>query len=466
VRAPVGRRALLPIVLLTVLVSFSGPAAHSGPPSESKPDIVLILTDDQRWDTLWAMPQVRHLLVAQGITFTHAYVSNPLCCPSRASILSGQYSHTNGVYSNGKIRGGFPAFHDQSTLATWLSDAGYSTALIGKYLNHYSSAEVGTYIPPGWRRWVAFSRMQGGGGAYFNYELNIDGRRREYGNAPRAYSTNVLARQAVSFIKSTPGPLFLYFAPSAPHSPVLPPPAYKEAFTGLQPWRPPSYNETDMGDKPEWYQAIPPLDDHMKDVVDKFRLKQYRTLVAVDDAVREIVDALQQTGRLHNTMIVFMSDNGYLWGEHRWHSKVVPWEESIRVPMVIRYDPLTPVASRDGHLVLNVDLAPTFADLAGTSAPGADGRSMLPLMAQPQSPWRNQFLIEHWGRPVPAYCGVHTSRWVYVKYATGEEELYNLAADPYQMQSVAEDPAYAPILASLRARLVEMCQPPPKGVTP
>jgi arylsulfatase A-like enzyme len=466
VRALGGRRILLPIVLLCGLVCFPGAAARSGSHAASKPDIVLILTDDQRWDTLWAMPQVRHLLAAHGITFTHGYVVNPLCCPSRTSILTGEYSHSTGVYTNGPPHGGFPAFHDASTVATWLTDAGYSTALMGKYLNRYSSKEVGTYIPPGWKRWVAISRMPHGGGAYFDYQLNIDGRLHNYGDSQRAYSTDLLARQAVSFIRSTSRPLFLYFAPSAPHYPAIPAAPYRDAFSGLERWRPPSYNEADVADKPQWLQAVPRLDGVARAQVDKFRLKQYRTLVSVDDAVRDIVEALRQTGRLHNTLIVFASDNGFQWGEHRWTSKVVPYEESVRVPMVVRYDPLTAAARRDRHLVLNIDLAPTFADLAGTSAPGAEGQSMVPLLQQPDAPWRGRFLIEHVGAPVPTYCAAHTSRWVYVKYSTGEEELYSLRADPYQLQNLAGDPAYEHILSLMRVRLAGMCVPPPPGLTP
>ena len=190
----------------------------------------------------------------------------------------------------------------------------------------------------------------------------------------------MLARQAAGFINSTPGPLFLYFAPSAPHAPAIPAPQYSHAFPGLQRWRPPSYNEAKTSDKPEWLRALPRLNATRRAVLDRFRLDQYRSLLSVDAAVRDIVRALRQTGRLHNTMIVFMSDNGYLWGEHRWRSKVVPYEESVRVPVVVRYDPITAVARRARQQVLNIDLAPTFAALAGTSAPGAEGRSLLPLL--------------------------------------------------------------------------------------
>jgi arylsulfatase A-like enzyme len=466
-------RVLVRIIATLVVVLSLGAAARAqdrspdtGRAPSGRPSVVLILTDDQRWDSLWAMPAVRDLLIAHGVRFKNGYVVNPLCCPSRTSILTGQYSHSTGVYSNGPPLGGFSVFHDASTVATWLDADGYTTALIGKYLNGYTSRKAGTYIPPGWDRWMAFSRMQKGGGAYFNYEMNVGGALQEYGNTPQEYSTDVLADDATEFIRSTPGPLFLYFAPSAPHYPAIPAPRHRTAFSDLAPWRPPSYDEADVSDKPGWVQALPPLTADRTAQIDGFRLRQYRSLLAVDDAVRRIVRSLRQTGRLGNTMIVFASDNGYLWGEHRWSAKLVPYEESVRVPIVIRYDPLTAGPRSDAHLALNIDFAPTFADLAGTSAPGAEGTSLLPLLARSSAAWRTDFLIEHAGGPVPAYCGVHARRAVYVKYSTGEEELYRLRLDPYELQNRVTDPGSAGTLAALRARLKVLCQPPTPGVSP
>jgi N-acetylglucosamine-6-sulfatase len=453
--------AVLSVVGSAVLTSRS--VAHAA----GRPNIVLILTDDQRWDTLWAMPAVRNQLMARGVEFTNGHVVNPLCCPSRASILTGQYSHSTGVYSNGPPLGGFSVFDDSSTLATWLHDDGYTTALIGKYLNGYDSDSVGTYTPPGWDRWVAFSQMEPGGGAYFNYQLNIDGTLRDFGTAETDYSTDVLAAEATDFIRTTTGPFFLYLAPSAPHFPATPPPRYKTAFSDLAPWRPPSYNEADVSDKPAWVRSLPLWNSTRKAAIDRFRLKQYRSLLAVNDAVRSVVRALRETGQLHDTMIVFTSDNGYLWGEHRWSAKMVPYEESIRIPLVARYDPLTTTPRADTHLALNIDFAPTFTEVAGTSAPGAEGRSLVPLLTSSTARWRRAFLIEHaGGRVVPAYCGSHNRRYSYVKYSTNEEELYDLRADPYQLQNRVTDPSYQKALDRMRTKLQKLCQPPTPGVTP
>ncbi len=425
-------------------------------------DIVLILTDDQRWDTLWAMPTVRSELVANGIEFSNGYVSNPVCCPSRSSILTGQYSHSTGVYTNHPKEpfGGFPAFHDASTVATWLHDAGYRTALLGKYLNGYGDS----YVPPGWDHWF----VTWDGGAYFDYTANDDGILRPYGTDPEDYGTDVLIDQATNFIRSTERdqPLFMYFAPHAAHGPATPAPRDVRRFSGLEPWRPASYDESDVSDKPAYVRSHGRLSDATKATIERFRRDQYRTLVDVDRAVSEIVDALSDTGRLSNTMIVFTSDNGMLWGEHGWSSKVVPYEESIRVPFVIRDDALITSPRVDDRQVLNIDLAPTFADIAGISAPGAEGRSMVPLLSSSRGSWRKDFLMEHLEigpGGVPTYCGVHSRRFVYIDYATGEEELYDLDRDPFQMTNVAASRAYGDVLRAERVRLRQLCRPRPPG---
>lgn len=439
-------------------VSAGAPAAEA----ERRPDIVLILTDDQRLDTLWAMPTVQSELVAKGIEFPNGYVSNPLCCPSRAAILTGRYSHGNGVYTNHPKQpyGGFPALRDRSTVATWLHGGGYRTGLFGKYLNGYS----GTYVPPGWDKWfVTYDN-----GAFYDYTASADGQLRTFGSDPADYGTDVLARRATDFIRSTDParPMFLYFGPHAPHGPATPGPGDKKAFSDLPRWRPMSYDEANVSDKPAYIQKRDLLAETSARVVDRFRLSQYRSLLAVDRAVSEILDTLAETGRLSNALIVFTSDNGFLWGEHRWRSKVVPYEESIRVPFVVRADSMIASPRSDDHLVLNVDLAPTFAQLAGVGAPGAEGRSLLPLLSSPTAPWRTDFLLEHLersGRGVPTYCGVHSQRFVYVNYVTGEEELYDLARDPHQLSNKARQDAYRDIRREMRHRLVELCDPLPPG---
>ncbi len=470
-----GRKGTKRLAILSLAVAAAALSGISGSPGSSHaaphrgaatpPNVVVILTDDQRWDSLWAMPTVQSELVDHGVTFQNMFVANPNCCPSRASILTGQYSHSTGVYSDNPPNGGFEVFKDTSTIATWLHDAGYRTAMIGKYLNGYQDANA-KYIPPGWDRWVAFTFPHRGLGDYYNYHLSIDGQLTDYGSDPADYSTDVLAAFSEDFIRSTgPGqPLFLYYAPKAPHLPATPGPQYQKAFPGLPPYRPPSYNERDVSDKPAYVQAWPRLSSADKAAIDKIRKDQYRTLLSVDDAVAGILKALSDTGRLANTMIVFASDNGFLWGEHRWASKYVPYEESIRVPLIIRYDPVTNVPGTDQHLVLNIDLAPTLADLAAVSAPGADGASLMPLLSGNGSSWRTIALFEHspgGTDTIPSYCAVRDARYLYVKYGTSERELYDLKKDPYQLQNVVTDPSYAATVMRLKGKLNKLCQPPP-----
>jgi N-acetylglucosamine-6-sulfatase len=452
------RATLAVALLLPAAVALHPRTAAAGGKPTLPPNIVLILTDDQRWDTLWAMPHVRELLADRGVEFTNAFVSNSLCCPSRTSILTGKYSHSTGVYTNAYPYGGYHVFDDSSTVATWLHGAGYRTGLIGKYLNQYKGT---TSIPPGWDRWFAFE-----GTGYYNYKVNDDGVMRSFGDTPDDYSTDVLARQAVDFVKQGNGPFFLYFAPYGPHGPAKPAPADQSAFSDLEPWRPPSYNEVDVSQKPDWVKSLPRLGARRRQHLDDLRVNQYRSLQAVDRSVAALVDALSQRGELDSTMFVFMSDNGFSWGEHRWVGKQAPYEESIRVPMVIRYDPLTQQPSTDSHLVLNIDLAPTWAALAGVDAPGAEGASLVPLLASEPGPWRHEFLLEHLvnsATPIPTYCGVRTEDHVYVAYGDGEQELYDVSADPYERTNQAGAPSAAGTISTLRADLAELCNPPPPG---
>jgi arylsulfatase A-like enzyme len=427
-------------------------------PSDDRPDIILVLTDDQRADTIWAMPTVRSTLVDRGVRFTNGFVVNPLCCPSRASILTGNYSHTTGVFRNDPPHGGFEAFDDRSTVATWLQEAGYRTALVGKYLNGYR----GRYVPPGWDHWfVTF-----GGSRYYDYTIAADEGRRKASNDPSEYSTDVLATDAVAFIRSTePGrPLFLCFAPHAPHDPATPGPGDADSFMDLTAWRPESFDETDVSDKPGYIQQRERSDEAARAEVDRFRADQYRSLLSVDRAVGHLVDALDAVGRLSRAFLVFTSDNGMLWGEHRWDTKIVPYEESIRVPFVVRSAALGQAPRVDERFVLNIDLAPTFAELAGAATPRCDGKSVLTVLDGSATSWREDFLVEHLGlnRPrVPTYCAVRSNTHVYVRYGTGETELYDLRVDPQELDNRARGPGYDEIGSTMRRRLEELCPPFP-----
>jgi len=438
-------------------------SARSESKSAGQPDFLVIVSDDQRADALSAMPTVKHDLLAHGVDFANGFVSNALCCPSRTSILTGRYSHSTHVWTNRLPNGGFERFDDSSTLPVWLHDAGYTTALFGKYLNSYThTAKTTQYVPPGWDEWMAFVNTQ-----YFDYRLNVNGHLQYYGRAPSDYSTDVLANAAASYITNATGPLFMMFDPFAPHAPATPAPRYAGTFANLPRWDPTSYDEKDVSDKPQWVQHLQSFGPNEDQDIQDFRRRQYETLLSVDDAVGQLIDALQASGRLDNTFIIYLSDNGYEWGEHRWHSKQVPYEESIRVPFIIRYDPMAANDRVDKHLVVNIDIAPTIADLAGVRAPNVDGRSLVPLLSGRDPPWRSDFLLEHVPNDEvgpPAFCGIRTENETYVFYETGEQELYNLHRDPLELDNLAGDPAMASTVAAFHRRLEELCRPAPPGV--
>jgi N-acetylglucosamine-6-sulfatase len=465
-----------------------GPAgvAHSSTSSTTRPNVVFIITDDQRWDQLSHMPNVKRLLVHAGTRFTNAYVTDGLCCPSRISMLRGQYDHTTGVYNNAGVYGGWQRVHslglENSTLATWLHGAGYRTGFVGKYFNGYNNL---SYVPPGWDVWRARK-----GPDYYNYDVSENGVPRLYGSTPADYDADVMTSYADAFIRGTPTaqPLFLWVAYHEPHAPYTPAPRYvgdhrcaTETNTDA-----PSFNEADVSDKPAYISAVPSFSPSEAQSIGTTNwVDACESLLAVDSGVSTVVSALADTGRLANTLIVYVSDSGLLYGEHRVaSSKAVPYEESMRIPMIMRYDPLTNgVASTDSHLALGIDLAPTIADLTGLSVtpgcpsapwkgvchPGFDGRTLLPLVGGRSAPFaRSAFLIEHYENPtdnkIPTYCATHTRRYLYVRYGTGEQEMYDLQTDPYELTNMLfhnNDPSVETLRAQLLARLKSLCTPTP-----
>ena len=440
------------------------------------------------------MPTVQRQLVAKGMRFDNAMVSNSLCCPSRSSILTGDYSHLTKVYTNVYSStspwGGYQAFRNtgdqRDTIAVWLQNAGYRTGLVGKYLNEYPGGPGST--PPGWDYWTAFDNStKNSDGAYYDYNIfkNIDGQEAEEPHAsdPTDYSTDVLSSHAHDFLTTAPPeqPLFLYLAPFAPHGPATPAPRDLNAFSHYKPTLPPSFNESAIWDKPKYVSSAP--------LLTKFKaaqqVRRYRTelasLQAVDRMVAGVLNDLQQTGRLQNTLIVFMSDNGIAFGEHRWTYKLTPYEESIRVPMVVRYDadPSLVSGSTSDALAANVDIAPTFADFAGVT-PGPtigslplEGASLRPVLESPggaPAGWRTSLLLEHLAyRGIkldpPTFCGIRTRNRLYVAYGSGEQEYYNLTRDPYELQNKAGKPRVKASVSALRSQLDPMCQPRPPGYT-
>lgn len=441
--------------------SLAGPA-HQPP---RPPNIVFILTNDQDVESLAHMPRLQELLVQQGTTFRNMFVTYPLCCPSRVSFLTGQYPHNHGNLRNEPPLGGWEKFRnagqEQSTLATWLHAAGYRNALFGQYIPGYRDA---IHLPPGWEEWHAFLRAN-----YFNYTLSANGRLERYGDAPAHYSTDVLAEQVIAFIEQAEAndeqPFFIYFAPFAPHGddvpngPATPAPRHADAFAGATAPRSPSFNEADVGDKPPPVARLPLLTPEQIRAIDHEHRTRLQSLLAVDEAIDRIIQALAERDELENTYIFFTSDNGYHLGQHRMpNGKDTPYEEDIRVPLVVR-GPGVPRGVSLDHLVLNIDFAPTLAELAGaTAAELIDGRTFAPLL-RPDPPrgesWRRDFLVEIY-RPIGVEIrALRTQEWVYVEYSPGARELYDLRADPYQLESLHRV-APAAQLAELSARLRQL----------
>ena len=492
--APMPRKAVVSLTTATI----AGDRAQAAPDSSSPPNIVLILTDDMDARAVACLPNVQALLAEQGVSFSNAFVTTPLCCPSRASILRGQYAHNHGVLNNNGEDGGFPAFYrrgnEESTLATWLQDAGYRTALVGKYLNRYPQEASITHVPPGWDTWAAFvssDNEEDEGGAYYNnYTLNLDGTLVHYGNDPEDYSTDVLNGIGVEFVReavAAEDPFFLYLAPFAPHGPSTPAERHRDAFAGAEAPRVPSFAEQDVSDKPAWVQAHRALTATDVDLIDERHQRRLRSLLAVDEMVADLMQTLAATGALENTYVVFASDNGYQLGEHRLPAgKQAAYDESTRVPLIVR-GPDILAGSIEDALVLNIDWAPTFAELAGAATPEfVDGRSLVPFLTGGEpAAWRDQFLIERFERqrsngqskaslpatpvvdlpPVPEsriapitappYLALRGNRYLYVEYTNGERELYDVVADPYQLDNLAAT-ADETLLAALSADLARL----------
>lgn len=444
------------------------PSSPPPPPPSGPPNIILILTDDQDAASIAFMPNVQSILVAHGTTFENFFVSDPICCPSRASILRGQYVHNHQVLSNVLPSGGFSRFlalgHEQSTIATWLQAAGYRTGLFGKYLNGYPGA-VPTHVPAGWDAW--YSPISGAviGGWTFSYELNENGQIVTYGSQPADYFTDVLRGKAVPFIRDAAqqtAPFFIYLSTSAPHYPYTPAPRHQTALAGVQLPQPPSFNEADVSDKPSWIQSLPLLSaSQIMQLGDVYRAR-LRSLLAIDELLGEVVAVLEETGELANTFIFYTSDNGYHLGIHRHREdKTTPYEEDIRVPLIVR-GPGVPAGRTVDYLVSNIDLAPTFAELGkATLPPFVDGRSLVPLLgSSAPAQWRHALLVEYnKATPglIPSHRAIRARDTVYVEYATGNKELYDLSADPFQLVNKA---ATAPpaVIAIWAARLAALKQ--------
>lgn len=489
-------------VLLVVLAAGLSSCNAIKSVGKNSPNIIVILTDDLDYKMMPFMKNTNTLIGEQGATFTNYFVTSAVCCPSRASMFCGQYPHNTNILDNFP---GFKKFYldkkEDDTFAVWLKNAGYETALIGKYLNYYPVPVGWNYIPPGWTEWDVFlhQTIGGGGGPLYNdYRLNENGRTVEYPISAGNYSTDVIKKKSLDYINKNiedGSPYFLLISVYAPHGPSDPAPRHADMFADLEYPKGPAFDEQDVSDKPAALQDLA-LDGDIYDAGDANNLfrKRARTVLAVDELVAEVMQVLEQNGQLDNTYVIFTSDNGFHMGEHKLPSgKGTPYEEDIHVPFFIR-GPGIQAGSEITQMTANVDLAQTFADMANASPLDlADGRSFLPLL-QPQldsaMEWRKALLIEK-GYPEPIssssqlvsfdtpqepqvqveypdsiydeylrkvgggiYQGIRAETFIYVEYENGEIEYYDLLNDPYQLNNIAS--TLAPdVLASLHEWLTQ-----------
>lgn len=438
-----GRFAALAAAAVALGSVLAGGA--EGEREQRAPNVIVVMTDDQTLEQLRVMETVRERIGDAGTTFENSFVNDPLCCPSRATFLTGQYAHNHGVLGNAGRRGGFQAFDDSSTLATWLRKRGYVTALVGKYLNGYED-ENPRYISPGWTEWyVAIGKVH----FAYDYRLNENRRLVEYGEEPEDYKQDVLTDKAVDFVERRmprARPFFLYASFTAPHlggpsNPPQPPfdcggaikpaPRHANAFDSEPMPRPPSFDEANVRDKPREIRRLSRLGPGAEEKIERRYRCQLESLLSVDEGVDRILDAVGP--ELDETYVFFTSDNGYFHGQHRIrkHKRKV-YEESIRVPLLVR-GPRFPAGETVSDPVVNADLAPTIARLAG-ARPGlrVDGTSLVPIARRPErEPDRDLLVMDF-----RAYEAVRTPRFTYAEHKTGERELYDLRRDPFQLRSL------------------------------
>ncbi|HWN99156.1 MAG TPA: sulfatase-like hydrolase/transferase [Blastocatellia bacterium] len=446
---------ILSVLVIVVAYPLAKPSrVHSRKLKNQSPNILIIMTDDQGHDTLTSqfMPTTKALIADQGITFTRAYIPTPICCASRAGFLTGKYARNNGVHVNKDHLAG-------PTLVNRLHDAGYYTGLSGKYLNSWSADPR-----PEFDFWVGWKRD------LIDPYMNISG---EFKTVP-GYMPYIIRDSALDFLDRVPAdqPFFLMFTPVTPHTPAIPAPGDENLYSGLAPWRPPNFNPAQMAGKPDWLQKLPQLTaDEIKDL-DESRLDQLRCLRPIDNGVRDLLQKLRDQGKLDNTLVVFYSDNGAFWGEHRIHGKNRVYEEACRVPFALRYPPLIDVPHVENRLVAVIDLAPTIYELSGIPIPSdVDGRSLVPLMRGTPD-WRDALLIEGWpgsfihdnGDPVDRsnrmntettehFRAIRTEQFVYVKTDKDSSELYDTDADPYELNNLIDDPRFSSTVKKLKKRL-------------
>lgn len=435
------------------------------------------MTDDMRADDLQYMPHTQRLLADQGVTFDQMLSPYPLCCPARAEVLSGQYSHNNGVQGNAWPRGGYYKLDNSNTLPVWLHNAGYETAFMGKYLNEYGDRDP-LEIPPGWDNW------DGSLGNVYDYSSATTNQLGQVTPHPGVYQTSLFDARTTDLIDqyaSSDRPFFLWTSYVTPHLECSfadappkarscwhpPPPAYGDngTFAGYTLPDDPAVNEADMSDKSRFMQRLPLLSPNRVAALREARISRIEALQSVDRAVADLVDELKSTGQYDNTYLLFTSDNGVQLGEHRWQGKILGYEGSLRVPLIVSGPGIPPGRVRH-QTVTMVDVAATIAAATGAS-PGriTDGESLLPL-ARGDVPDGRDRVVPLEAGPIDntssgwLYRGVRTDRYTLLVWRNGDVELYDRRRDPYEMDSVAGRPSYAGVRARLEQQLktLENCK--------
>jgi N-acetylglucosamine-6-sulfatase len=476
--------------LLSVAVALAPGASEAKKrkrAQQARPNIVVVMDDDQNVEMQRFLTKTNAAIGAHGVTFDNSFVNYSLCCPSRSTLLTGQYAHNHGVRGNQLPSGGYSKIAPSlgNSLPVWLQRAGYYTGHIGKFLNGYGTTSPDTEVPPGWNEWYGSLDNPDGftGGTYtaYGYTLNENGQIVHYGSTPDSvdppiYQTDVYSQKAADFIRRrapSRKPFYLSVAPRDPHSEAgscncagdnpRAAPRYEGTLAGLTAPRNPDFNEADVSDKPSNIRNLAPLTPAQVSAVDARYRARAETLLGVDDLVQNVVSTLQQQGELKNTVLIFTSDNGFFHGEHRVpQGKVRLYEPSIRVPLLIRA-PRLPKGVHRAQPVSNVDLAPTILDFARAKAGRKeDGTSLIPIMLHKRDFLGRALDLEAYFTPDTTedpedpplnHRGVRTDRYLYAEYGTGEQELYDLRADPLELQNAATNPAYAPVKSSLQRLL-------------
>lgn len=465
--------------MLAVAALTQAPETNAGSKS-ARPNVVVVMTDDQTLESMRVMSRVNARIGGRGVVFTSSFVNYPLCCPSRATFLTGQYARNHGVLDNALPQGGFTKLRGAETLPVWLQRAGYYTGQVGKYLNGYGDEDPGL-VPPGWSEWFAPTAQTVDD--VYDYEMNQDGGLIQFGHEAHDYKQDVITEHALDFIaRRSPHsqPFFLFVGYTAPHgagpdpNPVGPPacdgftpkpaPRHAGVFASEQLPVKPSFNEADVSDKPTDIQDRDPFDAGTIEHLTRSYRCTLEELLSVDEGVGHILDSLEASGELDETVVIYTSDNGLFFGEHRIaQGKKRVYEEAIRVPLMIR-GPGFERGLEVHDMVINADLAPTILDLTG-ARPGlsVDGQSLLPLLSHPGSQSGRELLIES-----NRFAAIRTWRYVYSENADGTVELYDLVEDPFQLRSVHGDARYREprILLANRLQKLRKCEGPRCRKTP